>query len=195
MSDVSASMRAFSITGAGGAEPDVAAIYRVHGDYIFAMLARLGVREADCSDALQEVLVVVHRRFDTWDTESRITSWLYGICLRVASTHRRRVTARRETSVDEVAEMIDPSTPEEVVSAMQARKRLERVLDGMEIEKRAIFAMFELEERTTTEIAELLDVPVGTVHSRLHAARADFARSVARLEAREAHLARTRRAR
>ena len=58
------------------------------------------------------------------------------------------------------------------------------MLDGLDLEKRAVFVMFELEQMPCAEIAELTGLPVGTVHSRLHAARQQFAEAAARFRRR-----------
>jgi RNA polymerase sigma-70 factor (ECF subfamily) len=70
------------------------------------------------------------------------------------------------------------ATQESSVSAREARVEVARALDGLDVEKRAVFVMFELEDLSCAEIAEIVGVPVGTVHSRLHAARAEFAACV-----------------
>lgn len=180
------------MTAGSGSGLDVEAIYRAHAGFLWASLRRLGVRDADLPDALQEVLVVVHRQLDRYDGECRITSWLFGVCLRVAAAQRRRAHVRREELHPEPHPPDHPSdapSPEEAALENEGRRRLEAVLDGMELEKRAVFVMFELEGMSCAEIAELLDVPVGTVHSRLHAARKAFEQSFARLEARARHAA------
>jgi RNA polymerase sigma-70 factor (ECF subfamily) len=59
------------------------------------------------------------------------------------------------------------------------------VLDEMDLEPRTVFVLFEIEELTLAEIAELLEVPLGTVSSRLRRARVDFEQRVARLEKKE----------
>ena len=62
-----------------------------------------------------------------------------------------------------------------------------QVLDAMEPERRALFVMIVIEEMPTEEVAVLLDVPVGTVHSRMHAARKQFEDCVKRVNARYEH--------
>ncbi|MNC92328.1 RNA polymerase sigma factor [compost metagenome] len=59
------------------------------------------------------------------------------------------------------------------------------ILDAMDLEKRVVFVMFELEELAAPEIARELGIPVGTVYSRLDAARKEFERAAGRLRARE----------
>jgi RNA polymerase sigma-70 factor, ECF subfamily len=147
----------------------------------------MGVRDADVEDQLQEVFVVVHQRLHTFDGTARMTTWLFGICMRVASAYRRRAHRRREEIVAEVPNdgSVDDRGPEAAAIARQARARLHAILDGMDLEKRAIFVMFELDEVPCEAIAEILGVPLGTVHSRLHAARKDFQASLRRFTARE----------
>lgn len=169
---------------------DVEQVYRAHGEFLWASLHRLGVRSADVPDALQEVLVVVHKKLDSYRGEGRITTWLFGICLRVAAAQRRRAHVRREELRSDAVDATVPhpgATPEEAALAREGRRQLEEVLDGIEPERRALFVMYELEGFSCAELAELMDVPVGTIHSRLHAARKDFEQSLARVRARSEH--------
>jgi RNA polymerase sigma-70 factor (ECF subfamily) len=165
-------------------ELDLLSIHAQHADFVWLTLQRLGVRDADVEDLLQEVFVVVHRRLHTFDGRSRMSSWLYGISVRVAAAHRRRAFQRRE-QIGGVPETADrAATPEEAVAARQAQARLRAVLDAMDLEKRALFVMFEIDEVPCETIADFLGVPVGTVYSRLHAARKDFEAALRRVEAR-----------
>ncbi|MGD0528021.1 MAG: sigma-70 family RNA polymerase sigma factor [Polyangiaceae bacterium] len=184
-----------SLEGGEASRLDVLSIHEEHADFVWRTLQRLGVRDADVEDQLQEVFVVVHHRLHTFDASARMTTWLFGICMRVASAYRRRAHRRREQIVADVPEegLVDESGPEHEASAREARERLLGVLDLMDLEKRAIFVMFELDELPCDEIADVLGVPVGTVHSRLHAARKDFQAALARFSAREASRAALRR--
>ena len=167
---------------------DVAAIHAAHADFVWATLHRMGVREADLADMLQEVFVVVHRRGSTYDGECRMTSWLFGICVRVAAGYRRRAYVRRERPTANLPELAGSAegSPEHAASMNQARARLAAVLDTLTPDRRAVFVMFELEGMGTEAIAAMLDVPVGTIYSRLHQARKDFEGSLARLDAQDA---------
>jgi RNA polymerase sigma-70 factor (ECF subfamily) len=170
------------------ADLDVAQLYRDHAAFVWTSLQRLGIRGPDLEDALQEVFVVVHKRIASFDSRSKVTTWLFGICLRVASAHRRRGFRRNETSVADPPEREGAiaDTPEEDLSVRESRRRLEALLDELDLEKRAVFVMFELEEMSCDEIAQVFGVPIGTVYSRLHAARQDFQKALARMHARDA---------
>jgi RNA polymerase sigma-70 factor (ECF subfamily) len=167
---------------------DVGRIYAEHAEFVWKNLFRLGVREDDLEDMVQEVFMVVHRRIDRFDGSSRMTTWLFGIAMRVASAYHRRAHRRRErpTDFDDeslvlAARAAVAETPEDAAAHREAGGALERILDAMDIEKRATFVLFELDSMSCAEIAALTDVPVGTVYSRLNAARAIFEREAARL--------------
>jgi RNA polymerase sigma-70 factor (ECF subfamily) len=164
-------------TAAQSRPQSVADVYREHGDFVWASLQRMGVRDADLQDQLQEVFVVVHRRLADFEGRSALTTWLFGICLRVVAGYRRKLARRKEQGYEVLPEIIDEGEerdPEQSAARQQARVRLAKVLDDMDVEKRAVLVMFEVESLSCDEIAQMLGVPVGTIYSRLHAARAQF---------------------
>ena len=75
---------------------DLLAVHAAQADFLWRSLQRLGVRSADLEDVFQEVFIVVHKRLHTFDGSSALTTWLFGVCLRVAAAHRRRAWFRRE---------------------------------------------------------------------------------------------------
>jgi RNA polymerase sigma-70 factor, ECF subfamily len=166
---------------------DLSTIHTEHADFVWLTLQRLGVRDADVEDLLQEVFVVVHRRLHTFDGSARMTTWLFGICVRVAAAYRRRAYFRREHPTADIPEQVMPeeASPETAAQAGEARARLYSILDSMDLEDRALFVMFEIDEVSCEQIAEMLGVPLGTVYSRLHAARQAFQKALTRFEARE----------
>ena len=177
-----------SLVSREGAALDVATIHDSHADFVWSTLQRLGVRSADLEDALQEVFIVVHRRLATFDGSSRLSTWLFGICLRVASALRRKAYRRRERTGMDLEGAAGASTaegPDAGVLERQARARLEQVLDALEPGRRAVFVMFEVEGIGCAEIAAQLGLALGTVYSRLGAARSDFAKIALRLQRRE----------
>jgi RNA polymerase sigma-70 factor (ECF subfamily) len=175
--------------GADEAPRDVADVFLRYGDFVWRTLQRLGVRESDLEDVTQEVFVVVHRQLGAFGGRSRLTTWLYAICARVASTHRRRAWVRRELPTAEVPDGPSASAgPDRSLDDARERQKLTEILDLMDLEKRSLFVMFEIDEMPCEEIAELLDVPVGTVHSRLHSARQEFKNALRIWRARQRHL-------
>ncbi len=167
---------------------DLVAVHARHGAFVFASLQRLGVRGVALEDAHQEVFLVVHRRLPSYDGRASLTAWLFGICRRVAAAHRRRAHLRHEVPVDPDWDIEDlDADPEEALARGEERRKVERVLDKLDLDKRAVLVMFEIEGIECERIASLLGIPVGTVYSRLHGARRDFEKAMARYETSAAH--------
>lgn len=163
----------------------IRALLEQHFDFVWRSLRRFGVQEGDVDDAAQEVFVVVARRLDQVLPE-RERAFLVGTALRVASTFRRSARRRPEEPSEGLEQelALDPS-PEELSELRSARPVLQRILDSMSLEQRAVFVLSELEELAAPAIAELLGIPVGTVHSRLRGAREVFELATRRLAASE----------
>ncbi len=156
-------------------------IYREHFAFVWRALARLGVPERDLNDAAQDVFVVVHRKLPEFDFESRVTTWIYAICLRVASDARKSARSRLEVLGDTPPlPRIGPDGDESQVHATYHRRLLGAALDVLPLEQRAVFVLFELDGMTGDEVAALLAVPLATVHSRLRLARLSVRRTLSR---------------
>lgn len=143
----------------------------------------MGIRTEDATDLLQEVFVVVHRRLHTFDGTSKMETWLFGICIRVASSHRRKAHVRREQPSDSIKERGHEETPEAMLIAQDRAALLRSLLDTLDANHRVVLVMFEIEELSCAEISEELGIPVGTVYSRLHHARASLKQAWARTRA------------
>ena len=168
---------------------DVAHAHRDHAEFVWKTLFRMGVAEADLPDVLQEVFVTVHRRRDSFDGKSMLRTWLYGICRRLVSNHRRKLQRRREDTMAVVPERPDrsgESDPEALLLARHARRRVHKLLEQLDTDRRVVFVMFEVEGEPCPAIAASLGIPLGTVYSRLRSAREDFAAALTRQKAREA---------
>ena len=162
--------------------PDLSAIYGERAEFVWLTLQRLGVRDADLEDVAHDVFLIAHRKLASYDGTARVTTWLFGICLRVAANYRRRAHVRLERPMGgaETYERVADSTPpEEILGLREARLRLSAVLDRIDLTKRAVFVMFEVEGLSCAEIATQMGVPLGTVYSRLHGARRAFAEALA----------------
>ncbi|RYE85084.1 MAG: sigma-70 family RNA polymerase sigma factor, partial [Myxococcales bacterium] len=129
-------------------DADFAQLYREHFPFVWKSLRRLGLRESDTADAAQEVFLVVYRKLAEFEGRSQLTTWLFGICLRVARDRQRLAHHRREIGGDDdllerAAGATDPASDE--VERRQAAALLERILDGLEFDQRTVFVLFELD--------------------------------------------------
>jgi RNA polymerase sigma-70 factor (ECF subfamily) len=152
--------------------PDLsfADIFRQHARYLWRALLGLGVRAADVDDVCQEVFLVVHRRLPEFDGRA-LRSWLYAICLRVASEYRRSARVRREIVVDELPETQTAESQLDAVFTNELCEQLLASLDELDEDKRAAFVLYEIEELSLREVAEAMNCPLQTAYSRLQAAR------------------------
>jgi RNA polymerase sigma-70 factor, ECF subfamily len=153
-----------------------------HYDFIWRIIRYLGVPDAVAEDAAQQVLCVVARRLDAIPPEAE-ESFLFATARRVASETRRAARRRPEPGARDVDTLPAPMpTPEELLDERRAHDVLRHVLDSMPVDLRVVFVLFEIEELTLREVATLLDVPIGTVGSRLRRGRESFHGIVRRLQ-------------
>ncbi|MEC7523136.1 MAG: sigma-70 family RNA polymerase sigma factor [Myxococcota bacterium] len=148
-----------------------AEIFHAHAPRVWRALRRLGVREADVEDLCQEVFVVVHRKLPTFEGRSALSTWIYGICVRVASDHRKRAHVRRERPTDEVPDERQSAPQLKELERVQLRALLDEALEQLDDDKRAVFVLYELEQLEMPEIATALGCPLQTAYSRLYAGR------------------------
>lgn len=149
-------------------------IYAREFDYVCRTLGRLGVPSGDIQDAMHEVFLVLYRRWSEIDPQRPIRPWLFGVARRIASHVRAK--KREVLATVEPAISVDPH--------MAQRDMLWRALDALDDDRRVVIILHDIEGYTGMEIAEMLEVPANTVHSRLRLGRADLLAAVRRLEGR-----------
>lgn len=157
--------------GAPTVSLDFRTVYEAEVGFVFRALVRLGVPRADAPDATQQVFLVVHRRLASFDGSSAVRTWLFGICLRVASDHRDRAHVRREVTGAPLPQETIAPPQLDAVARTQARSMLETLLATLDDEKRAVFVLYELEDWSMAEVAKSVGCPLRTAYSRYRAAR------------------------
>jgi RNA polymerase sigma-70 factor, ECF subfamily len=166
-------------------KPDFDSVYGRYFHLVASWIHALGGPDADVEDVAQEVFVVVGRKLERFDGKN-IRAWLYTITARMVRDHRRRAWFRHVRTRDSLDEL--PRTGPDVVEQLaqaQARRLLYRLLDQMDERRRSVFVFYEIEGYKGEEIAELLEIPLATVWSRLKRARQEFVARVARLRQKE----------
>jgi RNA polymerase sigma-70 factor, ECF subfamily len=152
-----------------------------HYDFVWRSLRRFGVPAADAEDAAQEVFVSAARRVDDIEP-GRERGFLYRTAVHHAAHAHRARARRREVVGEPLDERPDAAPdPEQLLEGARALAAFHRAIGEIEIDARAVFILYELEQHTMAEIAELLELPAGTVASRLRRARATFVESARRL--------------
>ncbi|MEM6928558.1 MAG: sigma-70 family RNA polymerase sigma factor [Myxococcota bacterium] len=129
--------------------------------------ARLGGPRVDPEDAAQDVMATATRRLDTLRNPAHLEPWLFGITRRVLAAHRRRAWLRFWVATPSGLEPDPGAGPEEAAVTRQRARQLQRWLEKLPQAQREVVVLCALEERTGPAVAELLDLPLGTVKSRL----------------------------
>lgn len=142
-------------------------------DFVARTLRNAGTPPAEVDDAVQRTFIIAARRRDDVRVGAE-RSFLLHIALNVAAHVRRSAARRREVPESELPERVDVATPEQLTSRKHERQLVNSALEQLSLELRTVFVLFELEERTMVEIAEVLQIPPGTVASRLRRAREQF---------------------
>ena len=158
-------------------------VFDEHAGYLWRTFRHLGVAEADIEDLCQEVFIVVQRKLGEFEGRSSLKTWLYGICLRVGSDHRRRAHVRNERPQAEPAEHLASAGGLGPDARAEARSELQALLGELDEEKRTVLILYELEGLTMKEVAEVVGCPLQTAYSRLHAARERVLAALAKQQA------------
>ncbi|OJY30936.1 MAG: hypothetical protein BGO98_29705 [Myxococcales bacterium 68-20] len=150
----------------------------VEGYYgqVWRLLSHFGVPRDLLDDAAQEVFLVAARRIDEIRVD-REKAFLSGTAFHIA----RRISRKgsREDVTEDIEAEPDPApSPETSLADKQARELLEKLLDTLETDLRMVFVLHEIEGLSSSEIASIVGVPVGTAVSRLRRAREKFQTAV-----------------
>ncbi len=171
------------------AEPaalNIETVYRDYCDAVTRWAARLAGPGVEVEDLVQEIFLIAHRKLGSFRREAAVATWLYRITERVVARRRRRERLRRWMMPTNARAGIDtPSpapTPLESLQRRRAWQLTYEALDALNDDQRSAFILFEIEELSGQEIADLKGVGVSTVWVWLHRARARFLAQLSKLQ-------------
>ncbi len=173
--------------GEGGA---LEVLIRRYHDDLLRFLYRLTGSRTLAEDVFQEAFLQVHQSAGTFDTSRRFKPWLFTIAANKARDQLRRNARRRALDLDAPvgrsggggeATFVDLMeleglTPGEQVDASEQDAQVQRVVSELPLLMREILLLAYFQRMSYSQIAEALDIPLGTVKSRLHSAVAAFAK-------------------
>ncbi len=161
--------------------------YRGFAAKVGRWAAHLGGPECDPEDAVQEVFLVVSKKWSTVRDDGNFTSWLFGITRRIVSNQRRRLRWRRFWTADQdLADLPwQGPAPDMEIERRRIAILFHRALDRVSEKHRTVFVLYELEGMPTPAIAELTQRNLSTVKVQLVRAREQFIDAYQRLLRRE----------
>ncbi len=157
---------------------DVAAFSELvarYQDRIYRFLVRLTRSEDDALELTQETFLNAYQALARWRPDARFTTWLFRIARNQAFDWLRRSKRVEFVALDEGQDLgiADPApTPDATLETAQRLRALERALARLPTEHREILLLREIEEMSYEDIADVLDISLGTVKSRIARARA-----------------------
>jgi RNA polymerase sigma-70 factor (ECF subfamily) len=162
---------------------DFDAIYSAYFGFVWRSLRGLGVAPALLDDASHDVFIVVHRRLGDVDREEGVRSWLYAIVGHVAANYRRSQRRRAASPLLETTLPSQAPSPHEQLADREAAAFITDFVTTLDSKKRDVFVLAMLEGLNITEVAQILQVPLGTAYTRLRSVRADLNRLLRRKRA------------
>lgn len=150
------------------------ALYERYFGFSWRALRHLGVPAAALEDAAQEVWIVVHRRLAEFEWRSSPRTWLFGIALNVARNRRRGL--RRTPEMRELPEQLVSARPdpEGLHAGYEAWRKVERFLETLDEQRRAVFVSSLIEQLSAAEAAEATGLEVSAVYHHVRKLRRAF---------------------
>jgi len=163
---------------------------------VYSVCFRMVRRPEDAADLTQDVLLKVVEHLSSYDGRSKLSTWIIRVALNASLSHLRRAKTRETRSLDSPRAPATPSgridldaipnqsptaapvgrepSPPEGVEQQQRRTLVVQTLDSLDPETKAILVLRDMQDMDYQQLAEALDVPLGTIKSRLFRARAAF---------------------
>jgi RNA polymerase sigma-70 factor (ECF subfamily) len=169
------------------APPSFAGFYREHVSRVGRWAARLVGNDGDAEDVVQDVFLVVSRKWPALRTDANVTSWLFQITRKIAANQRRQLRWRRlwSTRDELVTAQTEAPGPDIELERRMAVALFHRAVDHLPEKQRTVFVLYELEGMATAAIAELTQRNLSTVKVQLARARERFIAVYGRLLRRE----------
>jgi RNA polymerase sigma-70 factor (ECF subfamily) len=139
------------------------ALYRQHRDWVYRLAWRFTGNRTDALNVLQETFIYLLGKFPGFKLTSSMTTFLYPVVRHVSSIIRNKTT--KFTSEEQIIDELGDADSKE---SEHYRSELAAVLIVLPVEQREVLLMRYVDDRNLQEIAAALDIPVGTVKSRLH---------------------------
>ena len=153
-------------------------LVRKYQNRLFNSMVHFLRNQSDAEDVVQDAFLLALRKLDSFQGNSQFYTWLFRIARNTAISKMRRKKPTVSLDSTQSDQRLDfPDDGPAVSDEMERRERqtgLMRAMDMLSSEHREILILREMEEQNYDTISEILDLPVGTVRSRLHRARSQL---------------------
>lgn len=165
---------------AGGDHEAFATLMRRHEDRVFAVCLRLMGSRAAALDASQETFLTLYRKAGQYRATAAVGTWLYRITVNTCYDLLRKEKRRRSERIPEHLDPVD-SAAQDPYTSVELRPSIEVALSQLSPEFRSVVVMADVQGFSLPEVAQTLELPVGTVKSRLFRARRQLAATLGNL--------------
>lgn len=151
-------------------------VYEELFDFVYRNARRLGVPESAADDVVQDVFLVLHRRFDAYDGRASMQSWVYGILANAVRDYRRSFRRKQAPLVpaerdDEAGPASTWASPEQGAARARDVALMMELLEELPEAQRELIVLADLEQLSIPEICSCIGGNANTVYSRLRVAR------------------------
>ena len=151
-----------------------------HEDRAFAICLRILRNREAALDATQDTFLTVFRKADRYKATAAFSTWLYRVTVNTCYDHLRKQKRKRADRLPETHDIADPTSQDEF-EAVDVRPQIETALDALSPEFRAAVVLVDLEGMSIEQASDTLEVPTGTIKSRLFRARKQLSQSLGNL--------------
>jgi RNA polymerase sigma-70 factor (ECF subfamily) len=155
---------------AGGDDGAFEALYRCYYPRLRRFLERVTRRPQLVEEVLNDTMLVVWRKANTYNLRSKVSTWIFGIAFRRALKAMKRVDEPVDFDADSDVDVVSPG-PESAMQQVELRAMLNRALSALSPEHRAVLELTYYEGHSCREIADIMGCPVDTVKTRMFHAR------------------------
>lgn len=159
-------------------------LVRRYQDRLYNAVYRFLGNADDARDVVQEAFLSAFRALRKFRGRSQFFTWLYRIALNLAVDWKRRDKSLRALTeaLGDLSRRESVTSPDWYLRRMEEDERLQQALAKLSTEHRLVLVLRDIEELSYEQIAEVLDIPIGTVRSRLHRARLELRQLLQKLE-------------
>jgi RNA polymerase sigma-70 factor (ECF subfamily) len=142
------------------------ALYRIYHPRLDRFLSLMTARRTVVEEVLNDTMLVVWRRCDTYNRQSKVSTWIFAIAYRTALKALRNHDDPIELEADDELTSEEPG-PEQRLIADQTRSQVLRGLEALSVEQRSVLVLTYFHDLPYGEIARIVDCPVDTVKTRV----------------------------